>query len=1146
MKPSSNDHKIAERLKILIDFEKDLLVRLYNLYSDPSPISEIFSNKTSEAYIKLLSKKFPHIDFNSSSINSIVLPKKELIYKSCAPHYYTFLDVMILKQQVIDLLSAIKFNRIELNISRCFVLTVHYLEMVVNFIDIMLIVSKLTKIFPVLSLFVISYSLVNNQPESKFELMGKWLIKNSIGYSDLVNDLEIYYPRMDIAVVSLKSVYSMKNMNVNSLRSSQKYNILTNIGTITEPTNDNNSIYEHLSKEWIDKCIIYIVTLNMKYSTVESRNLWKEVLRSRYVVSIVRNYTIPIHSFVIEILSKIKGQNKRIAEVKEYQSVATNEKSIETRMSMRFFLKQSLRSIKLVLQDEPGLLGPKFVTVMSLLKLTQDELKWYELHCFFQLNKKQSHVISTYFKEKYLSEILYYILEIRQIIKENVHVIVKYYTQKMLSFNLPFIHENMKKCIITSDYESQMLHFISQGIVTVTNNFDYEGVQHVNNSSSAIFQGICLDILRLFSYIFSSFSEKNLNVISQDPLVNYLNNIYYDCHLLSDTDGYIDEFTIYDFFAFFKNNLRLHFKDALQIPNQHCYIVSFVLICSHFPFAAKITINDEMTKISNESIELAKSFINLICEELSNIVTQMCDEHNELSRKLLPKNCSEIIALNAQKKRNKKERTIRGKKKLKDLMYNMDYPGSESIRRDVENLAVIDKLHIALSQLCESLNNPLANQIIIHDTVLNTKEIFSLVLEKRLTMAIQTMVIVNSERNEITRPSELLHSLTAGMRVFQCLEDYVQFDACQIFNNVMPEQSLPDFEDVSENKSIASHYVTWYTNFFIRKVAEGNIVYSPTHMSFVSMLTETTLPFAAEEYGDITEMMALTRLIGPIGMKFLCEKVIWHVLAQYNEIKKLIIKNKEVLSGIRVCYDKPKNLKDLEKQLNDHEDFLERVSIIGVLLSFYDLAQSGLRMVLESKLPFFTQLLKNFNNRVNESVETCLPGNLSVYSTFVNSSGFKTKFDPILLSSIKNIQIRSKTDEYSNSCLFMVFFAISIPKLAKMPSTLFKNSIEGSKNNVHTLCKISTYLFPILFLVYGDNDDVIPRMKEFLALLSSSMLRTHSDVNEKETKNILRDSVYLLIESIISENPFLSDDLLDYCLPKILIKKAYHNIITNS
>lgn len=65
----------------------------------------------------------------------------------------------------------------------------------------------------------------------------------------------------------------------------------------------------------------------------------------------------------------------------------------------------------------------------------------------------------------------------------------------------------------------------------------------------------------------------------------------------------------------------------------------------------------------------------------------------------------------------------------------------------------------------------------------------------------------------------------------------------------------------------------------------------------------------------MVELRALAELIGPYGMKFLNESLMWHIASQINELKKLVMMNKEVLLALRSNYDKPEQMKELFRRL---------------------------------------------------------------------------------------------------------------------------------------------------------------------------------------------------------------------------------------
>ena len=121
----------------------------------------------------------------------------------------------------------------------------------------------------------------------------------------------------------------------------------------------------------------------------------------------------------------------------------------------------------------------------------------------------------------------------------------------------------------------------------------------------------------------------------------------------------------------------------------------------------------------------------------------------------------------------------------------------------------------------------------------------------------------------------------------------------------------------------------------------------------------------------------------------------------------------------------------------------------------------------------------------------------------------------------------------------MVFVAVSIPKLARNESSVYRASLEGHANNIHCIATAVNNMFGALFTI-TTQQDIEDRMKEFLALASSSLLRLGQEADKEATRN--RESVYLLLDQIVQESPFLTMDLLESCFPYALIRNAYHAV----
>ena len=134
----------------------------------------------------------------------------------------------------------------------------------------------------------------------------------------------------------------------------------------------------------------------------------------------------------------------------------------------------------------------------------------------------------------------------------------------------------------------------------------------------------------------------------------------------------------------------------------------------------------------------------------------------------------------------------------------------------------------------------------------------------------------------------------------------------------------------------------------------------------------------------------------------------------------------------------------------------------------------------------------------------------------------------------------SAEEKYEYACLLMVFIAVSLPKLARLDTTIYRPEFEAHSNNIHCLAKAINGIAGALFTLTETND-IEERLKEFLALASSSLLRLGQETGDKEAiRN--RESAYILLDLIVQESPFLTMDLLESCFPYALIRNAYHDV----
>nr|MBE5725875.1 HEM-protein [Cucujiformia] len=416
---------------------------------------------------------------------------------------------------------------------------------------------------------------------------------------------------------------------------------------------------------------------------------------------------------------------------------------------------------------------------------------------------------------------------------------------------------------------------------------------------------------------------------------------------------------------------------------------------------------EERHHIRERSLSVVNMFLDEMAKEAKNIITAICDAQCKMSDKLLPKNCAQLISAQLQKKK---------KDKSKKNIIEIERPGKESYRKTRENLTTMDKLHMALTELCYSINY--FSNINVWEYTFAPREYLHQHLETRFSKALVGMVMYNPDTNEIAKPSELLVSVRAYMNVLQTVENYVHIDITRVFNNCLLQQTQP--LDSHGDKTIAAIYTQWYSEVLLRRVSGGNIIFSMNQRSFVSLTVEGSIPFNPEEYSDVNELRALAELIGPYGMKQVNETLMWHIASQVVELKKLAESNKEVLLALRTNFDKPEVMKEQFKKLTHVENVLQRMTIVGVILSFRNLAQSCLTDVLEQRIPFLLSSILDFRHHL----PTGDP--MKVVSEMTSAAGLPCKVDPTLVNAIMAQKTETEgTEDHLLVCLLMVFVAVT-------------------------------------------------------------------------------------------------------------------------
>ncbi|KAF4526918.1 hypothetical protein B566_EDAN008361 [Ephemera danica] len=1077
--PVPSQQKLAEKLCIINDRGIGMLTRIYNIKKacgDAKSKPAFLSDKSLESSIKHIVRRFPNIDIKG--LQGIQGIRNEII-KSLSLYYYTFVDLLDFKDNVCELLTTIDICQVHFDIALNFDLTKAYLDLMVTYVTLMILLSRVEDRKAVLGLFNAAHEMVHSQSDTAFPRLGQMIMDYDPPIKKLSEEFIPHSKTLQHALHSLWGTYLGRNLSAEKWRrnlriiidsADQKLSLVGNPGQLLKPSQTETMSFGYM-------------LCHQALGHEQPNKLWISALESSWVVSLFRDEVLHIHSYIQAFFDAIKGYGKRISEVKDCYNQAAQKAALRHR-ERRKFLRTALKELGLILTDQPGLLGPKALLIFIGLSCARDEVLWLLRHNDNPPQQKSKGKTAEDLVDRQLPELLFHMEELRVLVRKYNQVMQRYYVQYLSGYDAVALNQMISMLVTMSEDESVILASLQNAIATLS-------IKQVEENEMFDFRAARMDWLRLQAY--TSVSKSPLVLAEHRELASALDTISFHTKMVDFLDEIMVETSDLSIFCkIFEDQFHM----CLEFPAQNRYIVAFPLLCGHFQSCTHELCPEERHHLRERSLSVVNMFLDEMAKEAKNIITTICDEQCTMSDKLLPKHCAIHIAQAANRKK---------KDKNKKTMPEIYRPGLESYRKNREELTTMDKLHMALTELCYAINY--CSTIHVWEYSFAPREYLHQHLETRFARALVGMVMYNPDTSEIAKPSELLASVRAYMNVLQTVENYVHIDITRVFNNALLQQTQQ--MDSHGEKTVAALYTQWYSEVLLRRVSAGNICFSNNQRAFVSLTAEGAIPFNAEEFSDINELRALSELIGPYGMKHLNETLMWHIASQVQELKKLVASNKDVLVALRTNFDKPEIMKEQFKKLQHVDNVLQRMTIVGVILSFRQLAQSALVDVLEERIPFLLSSIFDFRHHLPN-------GDPMVVCEMASAAGLACKVDPTLVSTLRNQKSEPEEDEQLVACLLMVFVAVSIPKLARNDNSFYRASLEGHANNIHCIATAVNNL------------------------ASSSLLRLGQEADKEMIKN--RESVYLLLDQIVQESPFLTMDLLESCFPYALIRNAYHAV----
>uniref|UniRef100_A0A8C1RYM3 NCK associated protein 1 like n=1 Tax=Cyprinus carpio TaxID=7962 RepID=A0A8C1RYM3_CYPCA len=1054
--------KLAEKLVILNDRGQGVLIRMNHIkkvFTDSKRRPSYFTEKSNESAVKYINRKFPNIDIRGGSQHlSSIQKQKSAVLEGLHSYYESFIDVMEFRDNVYELLNTIDACQCFFDIAVNFDLTKNYLDLIVTYASVFYMLSRIDDKKAIVGLYNCAYEFSNGNSDPSFPRLGQMFIEYDHPWKKLSEEFGPHTKSVTGALLSLRMLYPRRNLSADQWRSAQLLSLLASPAAMLSPTCCDTMACEYLSTEVMERWILigFLLCHSSLNTNADSQNLWKTALRSGLYLTVIRDEVLNIHKL-----------------------------HAVTQQMNRNFLRNALKELTKVLEDEPALLGPKALYVFMALSFSRDEVLWLVRHA--------ENIPKTKTPEDYadsqLAELLYHMEKLRTLLAQHRYVIQRYHLQYLSQYDALVLNDIIQGMYVCPEEESVLMSSFVSTLSAMS-------LKHLDAGEEFDLKAFRLDWLRLQAY--TSTGKAPLALKDYPDLAKVMNMAQFHTRMMDSVNELLCETADLSILCFHARVFEKLFSQSSEDVSMQRYLTAFPVICSHFSQCLHPLCPEEVSTVKNQSLKLCVSFLEEISRQTCTVVLEICAEQCNLHEKLLPKHSAETIS------------TARNKKLKKSLPKKGDVPkekpGTESLRKDRAIVTNLDKMHQALTELCASYS--ICADFTVFKHIIVPAEFLLSQLEIRLNKVIVQMANYNQSTHEIARPSDLLAGIQAYVTSLHSLSCYINIDVTRLVKNVLLQQTQP--LDSYGSQTITTLYTNWFLEGLLRQASSALIVHCPTTQCFVNQNTENEQSFHAEEYADICGLRSLAELIGPYGLKFLNENLMWHIISQVGELKKLVSDNMDVLVQMRANFENPDAMSDLQKKLTGCENVLKRMTIIGVILSFRSMVQEALGEVT-----------------------------LSVYE-MASAAGLPCEIDPALVSAIANMQTDNSSieDEFKITCLLLVFIAVSLPTLCLDPNSFYSRAQGGHQNNIHCLATAVNHIAAAMFTVQRKNTRI--QLQEFLKVASSILLQLGQNVERMEIKN--RDSIYVILHMIVEQSPFLSQDMLETCFPYVLLRNAYREV----
>ncbi|EGD73771.1 hypothetical protein PTSG_05464 [Salpingoeca rosetta] len=1077
-------NKFAEKLTILNDHGKGILCKLYHtkrLLQHEQPPS-VLIEKTFESQVKAALKKFPNVD-SLKERDSFTSARREELMNTLQPHYYNLVDAMDFQDRVKEVVASMSACQMRLQLNLNYRLTALFLDLLHTYVAVILLLFRLDSRRMIAMVFNATYSMFKGNMEPAYPRLSQLLLDYDTPARVMYAPFKPHINMILTPLMSVRAHLDTMYQTADEFRKAHLLNIANNPAKMTEPEHMYDVLPFTTSTDRMIHWLVFgYLLIPNALAEDESMMTMLRCLGDGFVLQLYRTEVAYPHTLLDTTLASLadaKKMSKQKAQVAEQLAAAITEAPTLHR-DRRTYLRHSLAQLLALVQDKPGLLGPKMPVVLRGLVMARDEVNWLMRHAHAQPPKAKAKVNPKVFQDKDLSELLFYITEFNYLLKGQRAIISRYFKDFLTGHNLTVIRETIG-ALHLSEHEHKILNGFAQTLEALA------------SGEGASFAGFRLDWLRLQASMCAANVPFPLH--QNELFASYLNLAEFNSYLLDNADTFVRETSMPANMWFYRTTLTKMFDTCVNSPAHQRFSLAFVMLCDSFSFNATPFFPDERMQIGRGAAEMAANFLARIAYNTTLAVHEMAMAHVALGAELLPSKAVTVMVA----------RTKKGKA-----------PVSKDADRDPETTKKLENLQATLADLCWALNHHVT--VNVFNICFSPREYLVKNLSSTVPNALSHLVTMNAPDGVPQRPSVCLSAVKSYMAAYRSLESYVSIDVSSIFANAMLDQTL--VAAGSEKPTIATSYVSFYCDLLFKYGGSGAVLFSESRKCLVS---KSGVNVRAELYTDVTELRALCSLIGPFGVKQLNADLVSRLGHLLKDMKAIATTNPRI-NELAQCIHNASDTTDVLRSLKDVDLFFKLLSISGLILNFRKLVLEALSSVLEDRIPFIFTTIQDLHQHVRGSESVNL---------LALTAGLSSELDPTLIR-----ELRPYIDDPQHVHMLVLLFGVTLRHIGTSSSLAFKPAQGTFEGNSQCIATAAAVLSSILMALSSNpsvmRQSIVQAQKLIIKIGSVLLLR----LQKEGGKN--RNTALLVLNKIVEESPFLTADVLEEFLPYSLVRCAQH------